>query len=70
LSTSKDKAKAVRFIGRSGTGSILTVRGKSGRDVSQYSYYKTEEEVVYLPLTSFQIITKDRSRDIWEIELR
>jgi len=69
LSTSKDKAKATRFIHKFGTGSMLIIRGKSGRDISKYSYYKTEEEILFLPASSFSITSKDISKDIWEIEL-
>jgi hypothetical protein len=54
---------------RSNSGSLLKIRGLTGRYIAPYSIYPEEKEVLFMPYTRFRITEKDISDDIWKITL-
>jgi hypothetical protein len=71
MSTSKKEVIAQKFnclgvpLSRTDNRSItLVIESKTGRDVSKFSQYPEEQEVLFLPLTGFEVISIEK--DGWE----
>ena len=71
MSTSKKEVIAQKFnclgvpLSRTNNRSItLVIESKTGRDVSKFSQYPEEQEVLFLPLTGFEVISVEK--DGWE----
>lgn len=58
-STNKEAVKQFAFSG-SGAKGILELKSKTGKDVSQYSAFKGESEILFLPKTIFILEKKDQ----------
>jgi hypothetical protein len=46
-----------QFLGKTGTRTLFTIECLSGKDISQHSYYRSEEELLLLPARQFQVIS-------------
>ena len=71
MSTSKSKVIAQKFNCVHGTDYIsitLVIESKTGRDIFEFSEYPEEQEVLFLPLTGFEVLSieKDGEKDGWE----
>ena len=71
MSTSKSKVISQKFnclhlpLSRTENRSItLVIESKTGRDISKFSQYPEEQEVLFLPLTGFEVVSVDK--DGWE----
>lgn len=51
ISTSKDEGEAKKCAGP--TGTVFCINSLSGRDITVFSVYNTEKEVLMAPFTSF-----------------
>ncbi|CAF3456587.1 unnamed protein product [Rotaria socialis] len=45
------------FLGESGTRTLFSIDCHSGKDIQQYSMYKTENEILLLPARQFKVIS-------------
>lgn len=59
-STSTDAFVSKKFVGK--CGSIFHINSLTGRDISEFSFYKNEGEVLLLPFTYF-IVDKIETKD-------
>lgn len=71
MSCSKDPVRASKFsclgvpLSRTGERSItLVIESKSGKDISKFSKYPEELEVLFLPMTGFEVVSIEV--DGWE----
>jgi len=71
MSTSKSEVIAQKFnclgvpLSRTENRSIiLVIESKTGKDVSKFSQYPEEREVLFLPLTGFEVLSVEK--DGWE----
>ncbi|MFN9053513.1 MAG: ADP-ribosyltransferase domain-containing protein [Pseudanabaena sp.] len=71
MSTSKKEVIAQKFnclgvpLSKTDNRSItLVIESKTGRDVSKFSQYPEEQEVLFLPLTGFEVLSIEK--DGWE----
>eukprot|EP01124_Arcella_intermedia_P010734 TRINITY_DN17278_c0_g1_i11.p1 TRINITY_DN17278_c0_g1~~TRINITY_DN17278_c0_g1_i11.p1 ORF type:complete len:134 (+),score=36.73 TRINITY_DN17278_c0_g1_i11:21-422(+) len=71
ISTSDDKNRALEFsipssqvIGNNDKGMVFEIKGRSGRDIQEYSSIKTEREILISPNTRFVVIKKTLSNEI------
>jgi len=71
MSTSKSEVIAQKFnclgvpLSRTDNRSItLVIESKTGRDISKFSEYPEEREVLFLPLTGFEVLSIEK--DGWE----
>lgn len=71
MSTSKNHTISQKFnclgvpLSRTDNRSItLVIESKTGRDISRFSQYPEEQEVLFLPLTGFEVLSVER--DGWE----
>jgi hypothetical protein len=71
MSTSKDYTISQKFnalgvpLSRTDNRAItLVIESKTGRDVSRFSQYPEEKEVIFKPLTGFEVISIEM--DGWE----
>ena len=59
------------FLGKTGVRTLFTIECISGKDISQYSYFKKEEELLLLPARQFQVITSvSLGNDLHMVELK
>lgn len=54
-SSSLEKDKGKLFTKGVGKGTIFIIHSLTGRDISNYSYFKTELEVLFMPYTYFEV---------------
>jgi hypothetical protein len=46
------------YLGKTGTRTIFSIEATSGRRIRSHSYFKHEEEILLLPATYFQVISR------------
>ena len=70
-STSRSRTISQKFnclgvpLSRTDNRSItLVIQSKTGRDISKFSQYPEEQEVLFLPLTGFEVVSVEK--DTWE----
>ncbi|CAF0829366.1 unnamed protein product [Rotaria sp. Silwood1] len=54
--TTMNILKSDQFLGGTGIRTLFAIESRSGKDISQHSYYQEEEEILLLPATQFQVI--------------
>lgn len=71
MSTSKNHTISQKFnclgvpLSRTENRSItLVIESKTGRDISKFSQYPEEQEVLFLPLTGFEVVSLEKNG--WE----
>ena len=45
-----------QFLGNTGARTLFRIECAGGKDISRYSYYKTEEEILLLPARQFEVV--------------
>jgi hypothetical protein len=45
------------FLGKKGVRTMFTIECLNGKDISKYSYYASEDEILLLPATQFRVIS-------------
>jgi hypothetical protein len=62
--------KSEQFLGKKDIRTMFTIECVNGKDICKYSYYSSEDEILLLPATQFQIIDSLDQGDLKMVHLK
>ncbi|CAF5057067.1 unnamed protein product, partial [Rotaria sp. Silwood1] len=69
--SSIDVLQSELFLGKTGTRTMFTIDCLNGKDIRQHSYFETENEVLILAATQFQVVASlDQANGLHIVQLK